>query len=255
MLKIGLIGYGKMGQIIHELCGDFDIEVKAIIDPFHEKATAREITKENLQECDVCIDFTTPTVVLDNIDKFIEMKIPLVVGTTGWYDALEMVKNKVEKKDATLMFGSNYSIGVNILFKMIDYGTKLVNQVKGYDVAGFESHHRMKKDIPSGTGETIAKIILNNYDAKEKVVYQPGNRAIEENELHFTSMRCGSINGLHEVLFDSNEDQISIKHEARSREGFAKGALMAAKYIQGKKGIYNFKDYFDDILEVVNNDN
>lgn len=255
MLKIGLIGYGKMGQILHKLSKAFDLEVKAIIDPFHEEATGRDITKENLKECDVCIDFTTPKVVLDNIDKLVELKMPLVVGTTGWYDALETVKEKVEEKDSVLIFGSNYSIGVNIFFKMIDYGTKLVNQVNGYDVAGFESHHRMKKDIPSGTGETIADIILNNYDGKDKVVYQPGNRRVDENELHFTSMRCGNINGLHEVFFDSKEDQISIKHEARSREGFAKGALMAAKYIEGKKGMYNFVECFDDVLEVMTNDN
>jgi 4-hydroxy-tetrahydrodipicolinate reductase len=255
MLKVGLIGYGKMGQILHELSKDFGIEVKAIIDPFHEQATGREITKENLSDCDVCIDFTTPAVILRNIDQLIKLQMPVVVGTTGWYDALEEVKAKVKKNNATLMFGSNYSIGVNILFKMIDYGTKLMNQVKGYDVAGFESHHRMKKDIPSGTAETIAEIILNQYDGKDQVVYQPGNRAINEKELHFTSMRCGNINGLHEVIFDSKEDQISIKHEARNREGFAKGALMAAHYIVDKKGTFEFKNYFDDILEGINDDN
>lgn len=254
MLKVGLIGYGKMGQILHELSKDFDIEIKAIIDPFHEKATGREITKENLINCDVCIDFTTPGVILDNIEKLVALNMPVVVGTTGWYDALEEVKVMVEENNATLMFGSNYSIGVNILFKMIDYGTKLMNQVNGYDVAGFESHHRMKKDIPSGTAESIAEIILNQYDKKDKVTYQPGNRAIDEKELHFTSMRCGNINGLHEVIFDSKEDQISIKHEARNREGFAKGALMAAHYIAKRKGIFEFKDYFDDILEGINDD-
>ncbi|HKL42700.1 MAG TPA: 4-hydroxy-tetrahydrodipicolinate reductase [Clostridia bacterium] len=255
MLKVGLIGYGKMGQMLHKLSNDFSIEVKAIIDPFHEKATGREITKQNLRDCDVCIDFTTPAVILENIGKLVELKMPVVVGTTGWYDDLEKVKEMVEKNNTTLMFGSNYSIGVNILFKMISYGSKLMNQVKGYDVAGFESHHRMKKDIPSGTAETIANIILNQYDRKDKVTYQPGNRAIDKNELHFTSMRCGNINGLHEVIFDSKEDQISIKHEARNREGFAKGALMAAHYIVDKKGTFEFKDYFDDILEGINDDN
>jgi 4-hydroxy-tetrahydrodipicolinate reductase len=254
MLRVGLIGYGKMGQILHKLSKDFGVKIEAIIDPFHEKATGREITKENLIDCDVCIDFTTPAVILENIGKIIELKIPVVVGTTGWYGALEEVKAMVEKNNATLMFGSNYSIGVNILFKMIDYGTKLMNQVKGYDVAGFESHHRMKKDIPSGTAETIAEIILEQYDGKNQVVYQPGNRAIDKKELHFTSMRCGNINGLHEVVFDSKEDQLSIKHEARNREGFAKGALMAAHFIANKKGIFEFKDYFDEILEGINYD-
>lgn len=255
MLKVGLIGYGKMGQILHKLSKDFDIEVKAIIDPFHDDATGREITEENLESCDVCIDFTTPAVVLKNIEKLMALKMPVVVGTTGWYDSFEKVKEAVEKNNATLMFGSNYSIGVNVLFKMIDYGAKLMNQVNGYDVAGFESHHRMKKDIPSGTAETIAEIILNQYDKKDAVVFQPGNRAIEEKELHFTSMRCGNINGLHEIIFDSKEDQISIKHEAKNREGFAKGALMAAHYIVNKEGIFEFKDYFDDILEGMYNDN
>jgi len=255
MLKVGLIGYGKMGQILHKLSKDFGIEVTAIIDPFHEQATGKEITKKNLETCDVCIDFTTPAVVLENIEKLIELKMPVVVGTTGWYHALEKVKKQVERNNATLMFGSNYSIGVNVFFKMIDYASHLMNQVKGYDVAGFESHHRMKKDIPSGTAETIADIILNQSDKKNKVTYQPGNRAIDKDELHFTSMRCGNINGLHEIIFDSKEDQISIKHEARNREGFAKGALMAAHFIVNKKGIYEFKDYFEEILEGMTNDN
>lgn len=249
MLKIGLIGYGKMGKMIEKLSEEFNIEVVSRIDPTNEEAEFNEISEKSLKECDVCIDFSTPSSVITNIKKVVELKKPLVVGTTGWYDSLDIIKENVKENGSGLIYGTNFSIGVNILFKLVEYGTKLFNKVEGYDVAGFESHHNMKQDIPSGTGESLANIILEGDDSKEKIVYQPGNRKIEKEELHFTSLRCGTINGMHQIIFDSLEDQVQIQHNAKNREGFAKGALVAAKYISKNEGVYDFMEVFNEILE------
>lgn len=249
MLKVGLIGYGKMGQMLNKLAQEYSFEVVSIVDPNNPEAPHDEITKETIGMCDVCIDFTAPSVAMDNIKKVVSLSVPLVVGTTGWYDQLAEVKSLVEKNQTALIYGSNYSIGVNILFKMVDYGSKLFNKIGSYDVAGFESHHNMKKDIPSGTGQTIAEIILENYDAKESITYQPGNREVKPEELHFTSLRCGSVNGDHKVFFDSLQDQLTIEHSAKNREGFARGALLAAQYIYNKKGTIDFVENFDSIIE------
>lgn len=255
MLKVGLIGYGKMGQMLHDLAPSFNLDVKVIIDPEHTKATAQDITEESLKNCDVCIDFTTPKVVLDNIEKLLKLNVPVVVGTTGWYEQLPKVKDLVHQYDGTLIYGSNFSIGVNVFFKMLKEASRIMNQIPGYDVSGYESHHRMKKDIPSGTAKSIADIVLSEINGKNSVIYQPGNRQIQEDELHFTSLRCGHINGLHEITFDSFEDQIKLKHRARNRQGFAKGALVAAKYCANHSGLIDFNQKFDEILKEMSNGN
>lgn len=253
MLKIGLIGYGKMGQMLHGLAPTFNLDVQAIIDPIHASATDQKIDEKSVKGIDVCIDFTTPDVVLDNIEALVKLNVPVVVGTTGWYDQLPQIKELVNAHNGTLIYGSNFSIGVNVFFKMIKEASMIMNKVPGYDVSGFESHHRMKKDIPSGTAKTMADIVLKEVDQKKSVVYQPGNRQVLEDELHFTSLRCGHINGLHEITFDSMEDQITLKHNARSRQGFAKGALIAAKYCVKQNGLIDFNENFDEILKEMNN--
>jgi 4-hydroxy-tetrahydrodipicolinate reductase len=255
MLKIGLIGYGQMGRIIKKIAKNYDLSVVSIIDPVNIDADYQEINKESTANCDVLIDFSTPKVIMKNIKKSVELDIPLVVGTTGWYENLNEVEKIVLSNKGSLIYATNFSIGVNILFKIAEFSSNLFNLTKEYDVAGTEIHHNLKKDIPSGTAETLANIVLENYDIKEKIVYQPGNREIKENELHFTSLRLGNINGIHEIIFDSNEDQVSIKHNAKGREGFAKGALIAAKYIYTKKGLINFNECFSSIIEEVNNGN
>ena len=254
MLKIGLIGYGKMGKKIHALCKkNQNLKVTSIIDPFNKKANFSKITPDSINDCDVCIEFSNPEVVVENIKKLINLNMSTVVGTTGWYDSINEINKLVQKKNGSLIYATNFSIGVNMLFQITNYASNLINQVSEYDVAGFESHHNMKKDIPSGTAKTLANIIKDNYDTKEKIVYQPGNRKIAENELHFTSMRLGHINGDHEITFDSLQDQISIKHSAKNRDGFAKGALTAARYISENSGLINFNDNFNEILQEVNN--
>ena len=255
MLKIGLIGYGKMGKKIHDLCkNNKDYKVVSIIDPFSKKANFSKITPASIKGCDVCIEFSNPEVVVENIKKLIHLNKATVVGTTGWYENINEIKNLIKKEDGSLIYATNFSIGVNMLFQITNYATELMNQVNEYDVAGFESHHNMKQDIPSGTAKTLASIIKNNSSSKEKIVYQPGNRKVNENELHFTSMRLGSIKGDHKIIFDSLQDQISIKHSAKNRDGFAKGALTAAKYINANSGLINFNDNFNKILQEVNNE-
>lgn len=255
MLKVGLVGYGKMGHMLKNLSNEFNIEIVAIIDPTNEEANYKEINENSISNCDVLIDFSTPNGVINNIKRAVKQNIPIVVGTTGWLDSLNEITEYVELNNGALIYGSNFSIGVNILFQIVNFSSELFNKIPGYDVAGSEIHHRMKKDIPSGTGKTLAEIVLNNYDTKEEIVYQPGNREIKKEELHFTSLRLGEIPGFHEVVFDSKDDQLSIKHNAKGREGFAKGALMAAKYIYDKKGVIDFVSSFSEIIEEANNEN
>lgn len=235
--------------MIYSLSNDFGFEVVEIVDPKHEKKTSQVLNAEVINKCDVIIDFSTPKVVYENIVKVQKQGVPMVVGTTGWYENIEDVQTIVNENKGSLIFATNFSLGVNIFFKIVRHSASLINLVDGYDIAGSESHHRLKKDIPSGTAKTLADIILQEIDYKESIVYQPGNRQIDKNELHFTSLRCGNITGNHTILMDSKSDQIKISHEANNREGFAKGALLAARFIMNNDGFYDFKNVFESILK------
>ncbi len=232
-MNIALIGYGKMGKAIHSLAESQKIRVASIIDP--RGTSYKSITEESMQNIDVCIDFTTPEVCIDNIKNVLSFKKPLVVGTTGWHARLPEIKELVGRENGSLVYASNFSIGVNLLYALIDYSSKLLSQIPEYDPYLSESHHKHKKDAPSGTAKELISILLKHYKRKE-------------NELSVGVTRAGSIPGIHEIGFDSEFDTISIKHTARNRNGFALGALLAAGFIQNKKGLYNFKDEFENII-------
>ncbi|RLG14505.1 MAG: 4-hydroxy-tetrahydrodipicolinate reductase, partial [Candidatus Nanohalarchaeota archaeon] len=235
MVKIALIGYGKMGRAIEQLCKEKEgIEVASIIDPF-DKSCFAGINEESLNGIDVAVDFTTPGTVMDNISKIAELKKNIVVGTTGWYDKMDDVKKIVEKNNIGFIWASNFSIGVNLFFKMIRNASQLMNRFEDYDIYGIEMHHNQKKDSPSGTAKTIGDILLKNIERKKRVVTERLDRKIEPDELHIASVRAGTISGTHIVGFDSAVDEIELKHTAKGRIGFAGGAIMAAKWIENKK--------------------
>lgn len=251
MIKIALIGYGKMGQMIHSMAQQFDCQVIAIVDPFSDNENHLKAI-ESLAEydIDVCIEFSNPEVVFDNIKRIANLKLNMVIGTTGWMQHLDTVSDLIKQNEIALMYGSNYSLGMNIFYQIINYSTTLLNKVSPYDVFAYEVHHNQKKDSPSGTAKEIAQIVLKNTDAKDKVVYDRCDDAIKPNEFHFSSIRGGSIPGTHVLAFDSVADTIELSHVARNREGFAQGALIAAKWLAGKKGVFNFKEAFGEILNV-----
>lgn len=248
MVKIAIVGYGKMGQIIEKIALDKGHEVCAIIDPVHEKGQ-KGISAESLNGAEVCIDFTHPDVIIDNIKKIASLKINIVVGTTGWYDQMDQVKKIVEDSGIGLIWSGNFSIGVNAFFKIIENASKVFNKLDDYDPMSIEFHHKNKADSPSGTANMIGKILIDNIDRKEKLVYDKLDRKIEPNELHVASVRGGAIPGIHSVIFDSEADTIELKHTARNREGFASGAVMAAEFVSGKKGMFEIDDLMNEIVK------
>ena len=247
-MNIAIVGYGKMGHEIEKAAKSKGITVKSIIDPSATGAKYSEINEQSMREVDVSIDFTNPEAVVDNIKKISRFKNNIVVGTTGWYGKLDEVKKIVEKSGIGLIYASNFSIGVNIFFKMIENAAKIINKAQDYDIYGYELHHNKKVDSPSGTAKTIGEILVKNISRKQKLVYNKLDRKIEHNELQIASIRSGSIPGTHVVGFDSTSDTIELKHIARNREGFALGAIMAAQWIKNKNGFYTINDVMDSVI-------
>ncbi|MBI2647231.1 4-hydroxy-tetrahydrodipicolinate reductase [Candidatus Woesearchaeota archaeon] len=248
-MNIAIIGYGKMGHEIEKVARGKDINIVSIIDLTESNANYGEINQESMRNVDVCIDFTVPDAVIGNIEKISKFKKNIVVGTTGWYDKLEEAKKIVNQNGIGFIYASNFSIGVNIFFKIIEGAAKIINNIEDYDVYGYELHHNKKIDSPSGTAKTIGEILIKNIARKDQLIFDKINRKIKPNELHIASVRAGSIPGTHIVGFDSSADTIELKHIARNREGFALGAIMAAQWINGKKGFYDINDMMKSILE------
>ena len=233
-MKIAIIGYGRMGQEIERIARSRGIKVQSIIDPNAKSATHGEINEKSMKNVDVCIDFTRPDAVLGNIKKIIKFRKSIVVGTTGWYDRLDEARKIVKNADIGLIYAPNFSIGVNIFFRIVENAAKIMDKFDDYDVFGYELHHSKKLDSPSGTAKAIEKILAQNIRRKK--------------EINFTSVRSGNIPGTHAVGFDSTADTIELKHVARNREGFAAGALMAAAWIQNKKGFYSIDDMMNGLI-------
>ena len=244
-MKIVLLGYGKMGQLIERFAMKRGHEVVLIID----ERNRNSITPDDLEDADMAIDFSTPHAALENISLCFESNLPLVVGTTGWYEHLDEVKETCLEADQSFLYGSNFSIGVNIFFHINKMLAKAINPYKQYDVQVEEIHHIHKLDAPSGTAITIAEGILENNDEKKTWVNSvegSGEEVIPKaNELLIESLRIEEVPGTHTVLYSSEVDQIELKHTAHSREGFALGAVIAAEWLLGKKGFYQVTEMFD----------
>jgi 4-hydroxy-tetrahydrodipicolinate reductase len=244
MLRIALIGYGQMGKLIEQLAQNNGCEIVAIIDPL----LGNKITAETVADADVCIEFSTPDAAFANIKKLVQLGKNVVTGTTGWFDELDKIKLLVEKKGTGFIYGSNFSVGMNLFFSIIESTAKLMNKAEDYDLFGLEMHHNKKKDSPSGTAKVLSDIILKNIDRKTKSQYEKLDRKIAGDEFHFTSIRSGNIPGMHSISFDSEADTIELKHTARNRNGLAVGAIKAAKWINDKTGFYNFSDNLNEII-------
>ncbi|WP_099366728.1 4-hydroxy-tetrahydrodipicolinate reductase [Sphingobacterium sp. 1.A.4] len=244
-MKIVLLGYGKMGQLIERFALKRGHEVVLIVDEQNRES----IELEDIEDADVAIDFSTPHAALDNISLCFEANLPIVVGTTGWYENLEEVKQITLSSDQSLLYGSNFSIGVNVFFHINKMLAKAINPYKQYDVQVEEIHHIHKLDAPSGTAITIAEGILGEVDQKNTWVNSvegSGEEVIAKpDELLIESLRIEEVPGTHTVLYSSEVDQIEFKHTAHSREGFALGAVIAAEWLQGKKGFFQVTEMFD----------
>jgi len=248
-MNIAIIGYGGMGKEIERIAVARGITVKSIIDPISKGAMFKEINGESLKDCDVAIEFTQPDCAVENIKKVISLGVNLVVGTTGWYDCVDDVKGIVNKSKVGFVYGSNFSVGVHAYFRVIEAAAKIFDKIPDYDIWGHEIHHYRKKDSPSGTAKSISKILLENIERKKKVVYDTLHRKREDDELHFSSLRGGPVNFKHTIGFDSGADTVTIEHSARNRGGYALGAVLAAEWINGKKGFFIVDDFIKELLD------
>jgi len=247
-MNIAIIGYGKMGKMIESVAVERGHAISAIIDINESRATHKQINADSLRNADVCIDFTVPKTAIENIKTISSFGKNVVVGTTGWYNSVEDARNIVEDANTGLIYASNFSVGVNICFRIVDFASRQFNKIAEYDAYVVEWHHNKKLDSPSGTANSIAKIMLDNLERKKKIVAENLDRKINPDELHVAAIRAGNIPGTHVAGFDSEADNIELRHEARSRKGFALGAVMAAEWLAGKKGFYKIDDMMLDIL-------
>jgi len=234
-MKIALIGYGKMGKAIHEIALQKNIDVALIIDVDNRN----KITKEELQKVDVAIEFTSPHTAVENIKWCFDADVPVVVGSTGWTNELEDIKELARQNNKAFLFAPNFSIGVNIFFEVNRYLAQIMNQHEEYDITLEEIHHTEKKDAPSGTGLHAALDILKR--VKRKTSWE-NNTSEKQEVLPIISKREDNVPGTHLVTYESSIDRIDLIHTAHNRKGFAGGALLAAEWLVGKKGAYSMED-------------
>lgn len=228
-MKIALLGYGKMGKVIERIALERGHEIVLRKDS-HD-------TFEGLENADAAIDFSIPDAAVGNITACLERNIPIISGTTGWLEKYHDMAALCEQRNGAFIYGSNFSLGVNIFFELNTYLAKMMATLKQYKVSMEEVHHTQKLDAPSGTAITLAKDIIAHSDYSSWAIGNP-----KEDEIFIDAKRVEGVPGTHTVTYDSDVDSIEIKHTAHSREGFALGAVIAAEWLVGKKGVYSMKD-------------
>lgn len=242
-MDIALIGFGSMGKKIKEAAEARNHYLKIIVDPSDSQATHTDIRQANFKDIDVAIDFSSATGVLNTINVLVEKNVSVVVGTTGWYGHLPKLKKQILEKNIGFLWSANFSIGVNVYYRVVVEAARLMNNFPEYDVWGHEIHHNKKTDSPSGTAKKLEEILLKNIKRKTKIVEDRLNRQIEPEEIHFSSTRGGPVNFSHTIGLDSAADTITISHTARDRSGYALGAVKAAEWLYGKRGFYSMDDF------------
>ncbi len=231
-MKIALIGIGKTGSLVKSIAEKKGHEVVAVITRSEAGDAIGELAQK-LRAADVAIDFSTPERVRQNVEACIAAGVPLVEGTTGWNDQREEIEQIVRDNNGTMVFGANFSIGVNLFYRIVDHASELFARFPEYEAFIEEQHHSGKKDAPSGTALKLKDVVSRHI----------------ETDFSVSSTRAGNIPGTHRVGFDGRFDQVLLQHSARTGEGFASGALMAAEWIAGKKGFYEFSQIMDEILK------
>ena len=205
------------------------------------------ISADAIQRTDVVIHFASPESVLPYVQRWAELGKNIVVGTTGWQRDFEKVKGIVAERNIGLVHASNFSIGVNIFFRLVRESARLMNNFAEYDVSVHEAHHKDKVDSPSGTALTAARILLEQIKRKKTILSEPPQGRIKPDQLQISSTRAGSIVGTHTITFDSLADSIELKHTAKNRTGFALGSLLAAEWVKDKRGLFTIEDVLSDI--------
>ena len=234
-MKAAIIGYGKMGHEIEQVLLQRNHQVALTIDS-HNRS---ELSPKRLEQIDIAFEFTTPDQAAGNIMQCLECGVPVVCGTTGTKFDLETIANLCRKNKTAFIHATNFSIGVNIMFSLNDYLARLMNRFGLYDITIEETHHRHKIDAPSGTAITLAEGIIENVDRKDRWTLETAEKTTD---IPIHAIRKGEVPGIHEITYESDVDTISIKHDAKSRAGFALGAVIAAEFTAGKKGFLGMDD-------------
>lgn len=231
-MKIALLGYGKMGQVIERIA----------LERGHEIVLKKDETNtfEGLLDADVAIDFSVPTAAVDNISSCFDANVPVISGTTGWLEHYDAVVALCNEKKGAFISSSNFSLGVNLFFELNEYLAKIMSKFDSYTVEMEEIHHTQKLDAPSGTAISLAKGVIKNSSYTNWTLDHP-----KKDQIHIEAKRIGTVPGTHTVTYNSAVDEIEIKHTAHNREGFALGAVIAAEWIIGKKGIFTMKDVLE----------
>ncbi|WP_396208953.1 4-hydroxy-tetrahydrodipicolinate reductase [Flavobacterium sp.] len=228
-MKIALLGYGKMGKVIERIALERGHEIVLRKD--------KNISFESLSLADVAIDFSIPSSAVENISTCFHLGIPVISGTTGWLNRYQEMVDLCKAKNGSFIYGSNFSLGVNVFFELNAYLAQMMANLKQYSVSMEEIHHIQKLDAPSGTAITLAEDIIKHSNYNNWTLETPIS-----NEIHIEAKRIETVPGTHSVFYDSEVDQIEIKHTAHSREGFAFGAVIAAEWLVDKKGVFTMKD-------------
>ncbi len=229
MINLALLGFGKMGKTLAQLAPQRGFEVSLVMD-IDVNDQSRGITREKFKGVDVCVDFTTPQAVVENVHRVAALGVNLVVGTTGWQKHQAEVRKVIEQAGVGMVYAANFSIGVNLFYKLARAAAEIFAPFPMYDPFLTEAHHKMKKDAPSGTAHEISRQI------------QP---YLVDRDIPVASVRAGYFPGTHELGFDSEADTVILRHTARGRQGFAEGALYAARWVVGKKGFYSFSEVLE----------
>lgn len=231
-LRIALVGYGKMGRMIESLAAEANCEIVLRLDE-HNNADRAGMTAEAFSGVEAAIEFSTPATVLGNIERLCELGVPTAVGTTGWYEKVNEVRVMAEQSKSGVIYGANFSVGVNAFYRVVEAAARAFAQAEDYDCWGYEAHHKFKKDAPSGTMLRLLEVM------SESGYKRP---------IDVATNRVGHIPGTHEFGFDSEADTIRVSHTARGRSGFALGALRAARWISSRRGFHEFSQVWDQMI-------
>ncbi len=237
-MKVAIIGYGKMGHEIEQVLLSRGHSVALIID----QDNAHDLCAEKLAGVDVAIEFTTPTTAYSNVRTCIECGTPVVSGTTGWHDKLEELQALCRERGSSMIWSSNYSLGVNITFRLNRYLAELMNRFDAYNIDIEEIHHTQKKDAPSGTAMSLANDIIARVERKQRWLNEPTEEA---DAIAITSLREGTVPGTHTVTYTSEDDKIEVRHTLFSRRALALGAVVAAEFVAPIKGVFTIDDLFE----------
>ena len=234
-MNLAIIGYGKMGKEIEQIALSRNHKVVLKID----ENNINNINLDDFKDVDVAVEFSKPESAFSNINLCLNNNVPVVSGTTGWLDKFDEVTLRCENEQKGFFYASNFSLGVNLFFQLNKYLAKMMNNYKDYDIYLEETHHTQKLDAPSGTAITLAEGIIEENEEKVAWVKEQSEK---NNEIPIKSYRVGQVPGNHKIIYESDFDKIMIEHDAKSRKGFAMGAVLAAEFMVGKKGYYTMKD-------------